>query len=54
MIKAALITICILIFTLVFLPFLTHKIVEGGVSGYYRAKRMWEKPHDENNSDIKE
>ena len=50
MIEAILITICILVLA----PYLTFAIVKWGTTGYYSAKRMWEKPHDEDKNDVKE
>ena len=50
MIKALLITICILILA----PYLAFAVVKWGATGYYSAQRMWKKPHDNNNSEIKE
>jgi len=50
MIEAILIIICILVLA----PFLTFTIVKWGVSGYYSAQRMWEKPHEDDNNEVKE
>ena len=54
MIKIVMLTICILLFIVFIMPFVVYSLVKWGMTGYYSAKRMWEKPHEDDNNEIKE